>query len=129
MTVVYGSDPSSPFSLVCQIIEEQTQTGSWTVRALSDNEPSAGQVTEANYIGTVVAALRRGDGAPPTPLPRNLAQTPDAYCLLRCHVGGEIHPQALPPLAPAPGAVAMSGAQPSRRIAAWLARVGAPAAR
>jgi len=123
MTVVYGANPYSPFALVCQVIEEQTPNGSWTGRSLASEEPSPVPVTEDNYIGTVVAALRRSDGAPPKTLPGTLAQTADAYCLLRCHVGGVIHPNLPPSLTPAPGVVAWNHGRPPPSVAKLLARM------
>jgi len=123
MTVVFGANPYSPFAVVCQILEERTPAGTWTARALSDTEASPVQVTQDNYIGTVVAAVRRGDGSQPQALPGNLARTPDAYCLLRCHIGGAIHPQVVPPLAPAPGSVARNGEVSFVAVEKLLARI------
>jgi hypothetical protein len=98
MTVVYGVDPENPFHLVCHVLAEKADARSWVVQGLNNPEPDLTRVTRDNYVGTVIAALRRREAepAPPT-LPAMLVRSQDAYCIIRCHVGGETFPRDLPP--------------------------------
>ncbi len=105
MTVIYGPDPENPYKQVCHILEENLPDGTWSVRGLDGSDALVDHtlVTQANYLGTVVAAIKRRDGtSAPAPLPAGLAGSPDAYCLLRCHVGGDLHPKVVPTSSVAP---------------------------
>jgi hypothetical protein len=98
MIVVYGVDPENPYHLVCHVLAEKADSQSWVVQGLNNREPDFMRVTRDNYVGTVIAALRRREGEPvPPTVPAMLARSPDAYCMIRCHVGGKTFPHDVPP--------------------------------
>lgn len=95
MTVVFMGRAGDPFSLKAQILVKHYEDGRWLVAGLEPAAPrSRGRLDESNYIGVVVAALRRAEGAPlENPIYLTEARP---TCTLQCHIDGAVHPRIIP---------------------------------
>jgi hypothetical protein len=98
MTVGFSRDWGNPLSLSVHVLDTQMPEGDWMTGRLGvDVRIHRIRLDEKTYAGTVVAAVRRPEGADdPMADPELMRMTSQLYCSMQCHVGGETHPTNYP---------------------------------
>lgn len=98
MTVGFSRDWGNPLALSVHVLDAQLPEGDWMTGRLGvDVRINRIRLDDKTYAGTVVAAVRRPEGADdPMADPELLRMTSQLYCSMQCHVGGEVHPKNYP---------------------------------
>jgi hypothetical protein len=87
MTAIYNKDPDNPYHMVAHVLLKR-EADEWVAQGLANRAPDRVLVTEANYVGTVVAAFRRETPLDALFIISSLPTYESGTCLMRCHFEG-----------------------------------------
>lgn len=116
MTVIFSKKTVDPFSMVANVLEKRHKDGTWIIEGISAGSSRYRvRLTDANYVGTVVAAIRSPDNTKPFAERELVMTTSSLYCALQCHIDGEVHPRIIPriPLEESDDTPAEAGSSPT----------------
>lgn len=101
MTVVFYEEGEVGYEFRARLLVKKIMNETWELTGSTVNsQNSMQQMSQENYIGTVVAALNRATEEQKIVQREFLVNTTNLNCTIQCHIAGETHPRVVPGLKP-----------------------------